>query len=245
MNAIEDNEFTQGWREIAKVVGRPKAIVAVSAHWFTEGTRIADQEPPEMIYDMYGFPDALYEIVYGATGSEWLRQRLESCLGGVDGLDFSRDDSWGFDHGAWSVLHVMYPDADIPVVQLSIDRHATPEWHHRIGQSLKALRDDGVLILGSGNVVHSFTHMRWNMEGGHPWALDFDKSIRDAIINGDHGSILSYQKSYPNHRLAFQTSDHFDPLLTVLGAVDPSDQVKVYNEQVVMGSMSMTSYIIG
>lgn len=245
MNAIEENSFTKGWRTMAAGMERPEAIIVISAHWFTDGTRIAAQEPPQMIYDMYGFPEELYRVVYGAPGSEWLRKKMKDCLENVGDTPCVLDPSWGFDHGAWSVLRVMYPDAEIPVVQLSVDRNASPESLYRIGASLKGLREKGVLILGSGNIVHSFQHIRWNMEGGYDWAVDFDKAIRTALESGDHSSIISYRDSFPDYRKAFQTTDHFDPLLIALGATDPGESVAVHNERLIMGSMSMTSYRVG
>jgi 4,5-DOPA dioxygenase extradiol len=240
MNAVETNEFTRGWKEIAAQIPKPKAILSVSAHWYTDSTRIMDNTYPKMIYDMYGFPKELYEIVYPAPGAPALAQQTHSLLHGRAVLD----SSWGFDHGTWSVLHVMYPKADIPVFQLSVDSKAKPEAHYKIGQQISSLREQGVLILGSGNVVHNLAKVNFDMEDGFGWANEFDGYINDAIVNHEHNKVIDYKRAGDCARMAFPTPDHFYPLLTVLGAADESSRVSAFNNQCVMGSMSMTSYLI-
>lgn len=240
MNAIEDNEYTKSWRELGTTLPRPKAILAISAHWFTSGTRISDAKAPETIYDMYGFPKELYEIKYSAPGSPELAHKVIELLSGVS---VKIDDTWGLDHGSWSVLHAMYPAADIPVVQLSIDRNATPQEHFILGQKLQSLRDEGVLIFGSGNVVHNLSLVSFGTNGGFPWAYDFDEYIKNSVMRHDFDSVQNYKKAGAAALKAFPTPEHFNPLLYVLGSSDNEDSFNVINEECVFGSLSMTCYI--
>lgn len=239
MNAIEDNDFTRTWERLGAHIGRPEAILSVSAHWFTRGTWVSDAERPRQIYDMYGFPKELYELRWPAEGSYRLahqvRERIRSAV--------EIDNSWGIDHGTWSVLCRMYPAADVPVVQLSIDGTAPAETHYRIGRELASLRDEGVLLLGSGNIVHDLARIDWENEGGYPWADEFDSWIRDAILAGDHEKPIQYETGGSAARQAFRTPEHYLPLLYVLGAVDEADVVTVFNEARTMGSISMTGYL--
>lgn len=239
MNAIEENGFTKGWKQIAVQIPKPEAILSVSAHWYTLGTRIMDNENPRMIYDMYGFPRELYEIVYPAVGSPGLAMEAKGLLG--DGA--ALDGGWGFDHGTWSVLHVMYPKADIPVFQISVNRRGTPESHYELGRKIAGLREKGVLVLGSGNVVHNLAMVDFDREDGFDWAYEFDGYIRDAIMNRRHELVMDYKKAGECARLAFPTPDHYDPLLTVLGASGAEDKISIFNEACTLGSMSMTCYL--
>lgn len=239
MNAIETNAFTETWKRIGEKLPKPKAILAVSAHWYTEDTRTSDTVEPRMIYDMYGFPPELYALKYPAAGSPELAQRLISILG-----DSVRvDNAWGIDHGTWSVLCRMFPDADIPVVQLSIDYKASPERHYRIGEALKDLREEGVLILGSGNVVHNLALINWQMEGGYPWAQEFDDYIKANVIARSFENVIHFERAGDCHKKAFYTLEHYLPLLYVLGCTDPDDALEVFNDACMMGSMSMTGYL--
>ena len=241
MNAIEDNEFTETWRKIADSIPRPKTVLVVSAHWYVQGTKACDLAAPRMIYDMYGFPKELYQVAYPAKGSpEIARMAVERI-----GRGASLDDSWGFDHGAWSVLSRMYPGADIPAFQLSVDRSAAARTHFDIGRSLSALRDEGVLILGSGNVVHNLAMVDWEMEGGYPWALEFDAYIKGRIVEGRYDDVVDYRSAGGSAHSAFSAPDHFYPLLYVLGASGKGDELSVLNEACVMGSLSMTCYVLG
>ena len=239
MNAIEDNEYTKVWTETAKRLPKPEAILAVSAHWFTEGTRVCDDAHPRMEYDMYGFPDELYRLVYAAPGSP---EMARHAMGAIT-ADVRVDNSWGFDHGTWSVLHRLFPKADVPVFQLSVDRGATPEEHFRIGREIGALRDEGVLVFGSGNVVHNLGRIGWGMEGGHPWADEFDDFVKERVVGRRFDEVVGYAAEGPSARLAVPTTDHFDPLLYVLGAARPEDALTVFNDTRTMGSLSMTSYL--
>lgn len=259
---------------------RPKAILMISAHWFTGGSLIMANERPGMIYDMYGFPRPLYEIEYPAAGAPELAETIHQLLtkpdaqtGRAAAPGARLSTSWGFDHGGWSVLVHLFPDADIPALQLSVDRTAAPSEKFAIGQALKPLRDQGVFIIGSGNIVHNLGLVQFGLEGGKPWADAFDIAIKEAIIQRRFGDVVDYHtitsKQMPaatvatttssparlatatdrlataTDRLAVPTTDHFDPLLYVLGAADDQDPIAVFNEARIYGSLSMTSYLIG
>ena len=239
MNAIEDNVYTKGWVKIAKAIPRPEAILAVSAHWYTSGTRVMDDPLPKMIYDMYGFPKALYEVKYPAAGSPAMAHLTFDLIS----RDVKIDNSWGLDHGTWSVLSRMYPEADIPVYQLSVDHDAKADVHYKIGQELRALRNAGVLILASGNIVHNLSRIAWDMEGGFPWAVEFDTYIKEKILSRKNEDVVQFEKAGKASEMAVSTPDHFFPLLYALGASDSDDGITVFNEACMMGSMSMTGYL--
>ncbi|NTU89558.1 MAG: 4,5-DOPA dioxygenase extradiol [Actinobacteria bacterium] len=239
MNAIEENEFSAQWEAFGPMLPRPQAILSVSAHWFTPGTKVMSSPAPKMIYDMYGFPDELYQVVYQASGSPNLASITKDLIGGNTVLD----DTWGYDHGTWSVLRRMYSEADIPVFQLSVDMNTSTEEHYQIGVKLRALREQGVLILGSGNIVHNLARVNWGMEGGYPWAEEFDAYIKSNILDRNHGNIIDFEQAGPSSSLAFTSLDHFAPLLYVLGASDENDQVSIFSDTCVLGSISMTSYL--
>ncbi len=241
MNAIEENDFSRGWEHIAREIPRPQAILSVSAHWYVPGSRINDSTAPNLIYDMYGFPKALYEVSYPAPGAPELAASVQRLLPG----HVATDNSWGIDHGTWSVLRRMYPAADIPVTQLSIDRRLSAAEHYRMGRALGGLRDEGVLILGTGNVVHNLALVNWHMDGGFAWNDEFDGYIRDRIIEGDHESVINHHSAGASAKMAFTTMEHYYPLLYVLGASAHEDRVRVFNEAAVLGSISMTSYVMG
>ena len=239
MNAAEENTYSRGWQEISRAIPKPEAILAVSAHWYTEGTRLQTEENPKTIHDFYGFPQQLYEIEYPAPGAPGLAHRAMELFG----HNSFEDNAWGIDHGTWSVLKWMYPDADIPVCQMSIDRRMTPAELYETGQKLKPLRDENVLILGSGNVVHNLRLVDFSAEGGFDWAEEFDAFIRGRIEERNFSEVIDYKKAGDCARFAFPTPEHFDPLLYVLGAVDGKDRVNVYNASCTLGSLSMTSYL--
>lgn len=239
MNAIEDNEYSRNWSGIAKKIKRPEAILAVSAHWFTDGTRITDDADPKMVYDMYGFPDELYKVKYHAKGNPDLAFRTKGLIKNAVNID----NSWGIDHGVWSVLRHMYPEADIPLLQLSIDYKSEAAVHYRLGQEIASLRENGVMVLGSGNIVHNLSKISWGMNGGQPWALEFDEYIKENIINRQHQAVIDYENAGNSSKLAFPTPEHFYPLLYVLGASNKEDKITVFNNSCTMGSISMTSYL--
>lgn len=237
MNAIEDNKYTRGWREIAKKLPKPKAILAISAHWYTKGTRIQDEEYPKMIYDMYGFPKELYEVVYPARGClDCAENTIRLLKNSVE-----VDNSWGLDHGTWSVLTRMYPGANIPVYQMSVDGYASSREHYEIGKNLKDLRNQGVLIFASGDVVHNLSKLSY-IDEGFTWAEDFDLYIKDSILNRNFENVVEFEK-HELSKLAVPTPEHFYPLLYTLGAYDDNDDIEVFNEGCLSGSLSMTSYL--
>lgn len=240
MNAIEDNEFTRGWKALGKRIGKPRAILAVSAHWYTKGLFVSDAAENTQVFDMYGFPEALYEVNYAPKGNTELAHHVLDLL--PEDAKANRD--WGIDHGVWSVLSRMVPDESIPVVMMSIDSQRSAEEQYALGQALRPLRKEGVLILGSGNVVHHLGLLNWERPGtGYPWADDFDHYVRDAILAGDFEKAVKYKSSGLAYQKAFPTPDHFDPLPVVLGAASKEDRVTVWNDARTHGSLSMTSYL--
>ena len=239
MNAIEENEYTKGWKEIADNIPKPKVILSISAHWVTDGTKVSTVENPKTIHDFYGFPKELYDVEYKAKGS------LESAVKTIELLDgiARADHSWGLDHGTWSVLRVMYPNADIPVYQMSIDMNATPKELFEIGKKLKSLRDSDILILGSGNIVHNLGIMDYSMEDGFDLAIEFNDYITEKIEQRDFESIFNYKQLGNAARLSVPTTEHFNPLLYVLGATTDLDKVTIFNKSFMAGSLAMTSFV--
>jgi 4,5-DOPA dioxygenase extradiol len=238
-NALENNRFTKSWEEIARALPRPKAILSVSAHWYTDGLFVNGAKKPEQIYDMYGFPKEFYEIKYPVSGDPELASEAASLTGA------HVTEEWGIDHGTWAVLTRIFPDADIPVVQFSVDGNLEAEGHFEIGRKLAPLRDEGILIFGSGSIVHNLERVDWNMDAGLSWALSFDREIKEKIQAGDFDAVVKYG-SLPSYTpKVFSTPEHFDPLLTVLGAAGKDDAVKVFSEGSTLGAISMTSYLLG
>ncbi|MDD4689952.1 MAG: 4,5-DOPA dioxygenase extradiol [Eubacteriales bacterium] len=240
MNAIEDNMYTRAWKTIAERISKPDVILSVSAHWFTRGTFIMNEENPRTIHDMYGFPEELYEVTYNTAGSPATAKVTQNLIS----RDTQFDNSWGIDHGTWSVLVHMYPNRDIPVFQISVDANASPGEHYKIGRELRSLREQGALIFGSGNVVHNLRLVDWNKaHKGFDWAYEFDEYIYKNIIGKNHDKILNFDKLGNIARLAVPTPDHFYPLLYVLGASYEDDKISVYNKSCELGSLSMTAYL--
>jgi len=237
MNALEDNLFTQGWKDLARKIPAPKAILCVSAHWYdAEKTAVTGVAKPETIHDFYGFPEELYSLHYPAPGSPALARRVEELT------DAKVDTSRGLDHGTWSVLMRMYPKADIPIVQLSLDLDLPLGEHYALGERLAPLRDESILIIGSGNIVHNLGMMQ---EGDAPysWALDFDKCIKKGLESGDADAIINYTKN-KSARMAHPTNDHYLPLLYVLGA-STKEKPQFFNEYFAYKSMSMRCVAYG
>ncbi len=238
MNALEENGYTRQWREIGAAIPRPEAILVVSAHWTTEGVRVSDSLHPRTVYDFYGFPEALYEVIYQPAGSP-----VHAHLAAERLRNARMDKSWGIDHGAWSVLKWMFPDATVPVFQVSLDRTASRQDHYEMGQALAPLRENGMLIVGSGNIVHNLSRVHWDMEDGYPWADEFDQYIKDRILARNFDDVVDYTRVGASAQAAFLTTEHFDPLLYVLGASDAGDRLTVVNDSCTMGSISMTCYL--
>jgi 4,5-DOPA dioxygenase extradiol len=241
MNAIEDNRFTREWLSLVSRIPKPKAILSISAHWVTDGQHVNNQEHPKTIYDMYGFPQELYQLIYLPPGAPELANQIIDIMGHTTSID----NDWGIDHGTWSVLNHMFPKADIPVMQLSIDANATMKEHFETGKKLRSLREQGVLILGSGNVVHNLSLINWDNQGGEPWAVEFDGYIKQNILSHRYENLIDYQLAGSSSVRAFYTTEHYVPLLVVLGSSTVEDSIKVFNNACTMGSMSMTGYLFG
>jgi 4,5-DOPA dioxygenase extradiol len=241
MNAIEDNEYSRTWMNVGKELPRPNAILCVSAHWETRGTFVTGMDKPKTIHDFGGFPRELYECQYPAPGSPELARLTQET---VKQAAVRLDQSWGLDHGTWSVMCRMFPKADIPVVQLSLDRTQSPEFHYALGKELLALRHKGVIIVGSGNIVHNLGVINWQ-GGAYDWAIEFDDTIKQLILSGDHDSITHYQKLGQTARLAIPTNEHYLPLLYILALQEKQEPVRFFNDSIDMGSLSMRSIQIG
>lgn len=237
MNIIENNRFTSQWRTIADDIPTPKAILCLSAHWYEAENIVSKSEHPETIHDFYGFPEVLYAIPYPAAGAPELAVRVSQLL--PETVFAER----GLDHGAWSVLNFMYPKADIPICQLSLNASLTPEECYQAGRTLQSLREEGVLILGSGNIVHNLSMADWEMEQGYPWADAFDDYIKTSVLTQNHDNVIHYSQAGSSAKNAFKTRDHYAPLLYVLGAAQEDKKVRVYNNERVLGAISMTSYL--
>ena len=237
MNAIEDNELSESWLEIGKRLPKQKAILCISAHWETSGSRVTAMENPKTIHDFYGFPSKLYQQRYPAPGSPELAKVLQQI---VEVTEVHLDFNWGLDHGAWSVLIRMFPLADVPVVQLSLDKNKSAKEHYQLGQELKPLRDRDILILGSGNMVHNLGLMKWE-DTAYQWAAEFDNDLKELILSQDHNSIINYPDLGKNAKLAIPTNEHFLPLLYILALQQDDDEVNFFAERVTLGSISMRS----
>lgn len=246
MNAIEENEFVQGFRSIAKEIPTPKQILVISAHWETKGTFVTAMDQPRTIHDFGGFPQALFDQQYPAPGSEDLA-KLTSQL--ITKSEVRYDYDWGLDHGAWTVLKHLYPEANIPVVQLSIDYTKDFDYHYELAQELRALRNKGVLIIGSGNIVHNLRMVDWRNINtvGHAfdWAEEAISTFNMHILNADHRALTNFGSWTQALKLAVPTPEHFIPLLYSLALQDKDEEVCLFNDQAVAGSLSMTSVKIG
>lgn len=241
MNAIEDNEFSRAWIKAGQSLPIPKAILCISAHWMTNGTRVTAMEKPKTIHDFGGFPKELYQVQYQAEGSPSLARLTEQTL---KKTNVEMDFNWGLDHGTWSVLSRMFPNADIPVVQLSLDGHKEPQAHYDLGKELRSLRNKGVLIVGSGNMVHNLMMLSWG-DTAYDWAVEFDEILKQLILSGDHDSIIHYQKFGKASDLSVPTNEHYLPLLYILGLKDRDENVTFFADKVTLGSISMRSVRIG
>ncbi|WP_119308552.1 4,5-DOPA dioxygenase extradiol [Cohaesibacter haloalkalitolerans] len=240
MNAIEDNVYSKSWSQLGKSLPRPQAILVVSAHWMTQGSTLVDvSKLPKTIHDFYGFPDELFAQQYPAHGDPALARDVVAILASHHAEE---DDRWGLDHGAWSVLTHLYPEADVPVFQLSIDMTKPLKWHMEIGKTLAQLRERGVLILGSGNVVHNLRAMRWGGKA-QDFALEFDKLFTDKLSERDYGALADTQQLGSLLRMAHPTVDHYLPALTIAGASDERDDLTFMTESIDLGSVSMRSFI--
>lgn len=251
MNAVSKNAYTDGWEAIGNSLPRPKAVLCVSAHWYLPGTAVTAMSAPRTIHDFGGFPRELYEVDYPAPGSPELALRVQDLLtaksSAGSGIAVGLDQNWGLDHGTWSVLCHVFPKADIPVVQLSIDETQPPEFHYEVGKLLQALRDEGVLVIGSGNIIHNLHTYAWGRHEVEPfdWAVRFEKLARDLLLNGDDTPLVGYEQLGRDALLAAPTPDHYLPLLYVMGLRRESDKVSFPVEGFDGGSISMLSIQFG
>jgi 4,5-DOPA dioxygenase extradiol len=241
MNAIEDNEFNQAWEQIGRALPKPRAVLCISAHWETQGPQVTMMDQPRTIHDFGGFPKALFEKQYPAPGSPELAQRIIQLL---TKNAVKPDLTWGLDHGTWSVLCRMVPKADIPVVQLSLDLTRDGSFHYNLGAQLQDLRHEGVLVLGSGNIVHNLRRMVWE-DTSFDWALDFDARVKQWILDGDHEPMIHFEKGGKEAALSINSAEHYLPLLYILALQKAGEPVSFFNEKIWGGSLSMRGLRIG
>lgn len=246
MNAIEENEFVEGFRNIAKSIPKPNAMLCVSAHWETRGTYVTAMEQPKTIHDFGGFPKALFDVQYPAPGSPELANETKSM---ITTANIELDHKWGLDHGAWSVLKHLYPNADVPVIQMSLDYYQAPQYHYDLMKELASLREKGVLIIGSGNMVHNLRKVAWDKfdadNYAFDWALEASDKMKKYILNGDHQQLINYRRHGKVFELAIPTPEHYLPLLYALALKEDNDNVALFNDKAVAGSLTMTSVKIG
>lgn len=245
MNAIEENEFVTGFRNIAKSIPKPNAILCISAHWETKGTFVTAMQNPSTIHDFGGFPKELFEVQYPAPGSPELAKETKSL---ITKTEVGLDDKWGLDHGAWSVIKHLYPNADIPVIQLSLDYSQTPQYHYELAQQINSLRKKGVLIIGSGNMVHNLRMVEWkrlNETFGYDWAMEANDKMKQHILSGNHQQLINFRSQGKAFDLAIPTPEHYLPLLYTLALQEKNEEVKLFNDKAVAGSLTMTSLKIG
>ena len=246
MYAIEENEFVNAWRKLGMTLPRPKAILCISAHWETNGTFVTAMPKPMTIHDFGGFPKKLFAVQYPAPGSPELAYETKSSITKVKvGLD----QKWGLDHGAWSVIRNIYPKADIPVIEMSLDYNQSPQFHYDLAKELSSLRDKGVLIIGSGNIVHNLQLVAWDKmdepEYGFDWAVQANDKIKQLIMNNNHKELINYSLLGREVQLAVPTPEHYLPLLYTLALKGSNEPVSFFNDKAIMGSLAMTSVMIG
>ena len=243
MNAVLNNEYTEAIRKCTQNIPKPEAVLVISAHWETEGTFITSSDSPEQIYDFYGFPDELYNLKYNPTGAQ---KYAKIAFDQLKNSNVKLTDAWGLDHGAWSVLSHMYPKADIPVFQMSLNRLGDEQYHYDLGKKLSKLREKGILIIGSGDIVHNLRIMDYEMKSApYDWALEFDNYICEAIVHRKHDNIINYKKIGKSAELSVPTKEHYLPLLYIAGLQEELDEVNFIYKGIQHKSMSMTSIQIG
>ena len=246
MNGIENNEFSLQWEKMGKELTKPKAVLVVSAHWLTNGTHITAMDHPKTIHDFGGFPQELFEVQYPAPGDIQLANETKKL---ISSTNVGLNHDWGLDHGAWTVVRRMYPDASIPVLQLSIDYSKPASYHYALAKELAALRKKGVLIIGSGNMVHNLRMVAWDKMNepnyGYDWAIEMHELFKKKITDGDHQSLINYETLSKSAKLAIPTPDHYYPLLYTLGLQEKNEQPVFFNDKLVAGSLNMTSVKFG
>lgn len=246
MNGIEDNEFNRRWTKMAREVPTPKAVLVISAHWFTKGTKITAMDFPETIHDFGGFPQALFNVQYNAPGNPALAKETATLL---HSANVELDHDWGLDHGAWTIIRHMYPEAKIPVLQLSIDYTKGLQYHFDLAKELYSLRKKGVLIIGSGNMVHNLRMVAWDKlnagEYGYDWALQLNEKFKQLITKGDFKSLIDYESLGKEASLAIPTPEHYLPLMYSLGLKGSNEKTSFFNDKAIAGSLTMTSVKLG
>lgn len=244
MNALGKNSYTDSWAALGRSLPRPKAVLVISAHWYLPLKAVTVNLFPPTIHDFGGFPEELFEVEYPAAGSPELARRVQDLLAPAS---IRLDDTWGLDHGTWAVLKHVFPAADIPVVQLSIDASQPPSYHYEIGKRLMPLREEGVLVIGSGNIVHNLRAYGWESRDIRPfdWAQRFEDQIRECLRQGDHATLIDYQHFGPDAQLAVPTPDHYVPLLYVIGLHGEEEQVSFPVQGMDGGSVSMLAVRVG
>ena len=246
MNGIEDNQFSRRWRKMAEEIPTPSAVLVISAHWLSNGTKITAMDFPKTIHDFGGFPQALFDVQYPAPGD---RQIAEDTASLITSTKVELDHDWGLDHGAWTVIRHMYPEADVPVLQLSIDYNKGPQYHFELAKELYGLRKKGVLIVGSGNMVHNLRMLAWDKinepEYGYDWALELNEKFKKNILEENYQPLINYTLLGREAQLAIPTPEHYLPLLYTLGVKGERDDITFFNDKAVAGSLTMTSVKIG
>jgi 4,5-DOPA dioxygenase extradiol len=245
MNGIQDNEFSQYWKKLAAEIEKPKAVLCVSAHWLTRGTHITAMDKPQTIHDFGGFPQELFNVQYPAPGNPNLAEETVKL---ITSTTVGLDHDWGLDHGTWTIVRHMYPNADIPVLQLSIDYNQPAQYHYDLAKQLSALRKKGVLIMGSGNMVHNLGMVAWDKleeSYGFDWAIEMNEIFKTKIMENDHASLITYETLNTAAKLAIPTPDHYYPLIYSLGLKEEKDTVSFFNDKPMAGSLTMTSLRFG
>lgn len=245
MNAIEENEFVSTFRKLGKELIRPNAILCISAHWETNGTYVTAMQNPRTIHDFGGFPQALFDVQYPAPGSPELAKETKDI---ISKTEVKFDDKWGLDHGAWSVIKHLYPNADIPVIQMSIDYTKPAKYHYELAKEINSLRHKGVLIIGSGNMVHNLRKVAWNRlneEFAFDWAIDANEKMKSYILSGNHENLINFKSQGKVFDLAIPTPEHYMPLLYTLALKEENETIELFNDKPVGGSLTMTSVKIG
>ena len=245
MNTIEENEFVQGWRNVGKTLPKPNAILCISAHWETKGTFVTAMEKPRTIHDFGGFPQELFAVQYSAKGSPQFAKETKRI---ITKTEVGLDEQWGLDHGCWSVVKHLYPSADVPVFQMSLDYRKSPQYHYELAKELATLRTKGVLIIGSGNIVHNLRMIAWDKmqtpNFGYDWAIEANEKMKQFILSNNHQSLVQYTSQGKAFDLAIPSPDHYLPLLYTLALKEDAEKISIFNDKAVMGSIAMTSLIV-
>ncbi|MBX2872145.1 MAG: 4,5-DOPA dioxygenase extradiol [Saprospiraceae bacterium] len=246
MNAIEENEFVASFRKLGQSIQRPNAILCISAHWETRGTYVTAMENPRTIHDFGGFPKELFEIQYKAPGSPELARETQAV---ITTAEVELDHHWGLDHGAWSVIKHLYPQADIPVIQMSLDRGKSPQYHYELAKELSVLRQKGVLIIGSGNIVHNLRMIAWDKmkvdNYGFDWAIEANERMKSYLTDGNHQALIDYNTQGKPFQLSIPTPEHYLPLLYTIALKEEKESLHVFNDKLLAGSIAMTSVQLG